>query len=519
MKITASDVDSAERCPQQGYVKSRKPSRIVGPLAWEKRWDADPIPLKHFLTALGAYLYSGSLPERDRMSRSRRTYARAHPGVRTFLDHALDNYLDFLGSRERPGIRARYLGFDTEFRVARGGALAVWAPVYEIGPGHVEVHRLRIRRTHPELTGWAQLAAYAVSQAHGAASVSVVDVSLYHDPAVARHESVLVDRISAGEAEAIYLADVRPHVMATVQGGPPSTGHGCGDCLVAGVCDALIPMDRALMQTGPGPYLRSISANELFVYERCPAQWFLEKKTRLPLVTDRADNAATSRGRGVHDWLKVAHRRGRPCTADDLPLPADRSPQHVGFTALDDQQYAAAFPFLLTHLEQCPLAGGGEVLVADETLYGWDATADTVIAGRPDLLYRRDGILVLRETKSTEGPVAKDPDDARDGFDGIVYWWLRMMQAGYLQHFGATSGRVELEILGPDESICHSYPTDDEDLEIIAETRVRHLVADWHADTTWASRSNPLCTRCPVAVWCPDRDQYATRVAAAGTPF
>lgn len=518
LKIMASDVDGTGACPQWAYVKARKGSAVTGAHGWAKKWDSEPFPLKLFQLGLEAYLNSGSRPDRDRISVSRAAYAHAHPGLRTFLDHALDNYLEFLGVRERPGEPARYLGWDTQYRATSKGALGVWAPVYAIGPGHVEVHRLRIKRTQPEVTGWAHLAAYVTSNAFNVEFVSVVDVSLFHDPRALSRESILLNRVSAQAIETAYLTEVRPKALKIVAGGPPSPGHGCGGCSVAGICNALIPMDGALKQAGPGPHTRAISANDLILYERCPARWFLEKKSNLPVATDRQDSSAVSRGRSVHTWLKLAHRRGRACIADDLPMPAQRSTEHVGSGALDDGEYAQALPFLLRHLEHCPLAEGTDVLVADETLYGWDATSDTVVAGRPDLMYVRDGVLVLRETKTTEGPIAKDPDDARDGYDGIVYWWLVMCTTGYLEHFGATRGRVELEILGPEDSACHIYSTNDEILEVIAETRVRHLAADWHEDTTWASRPNALCVSCPVSVWCPDRDEY-TAATAIGAPF
>jgi hypothetical protein len=529
LKVGASDAENDQLCPQQAYVKSHFRSRVTGTHGWEKTWDNDYFPLKYFLSALEAYLYSGGRPERDRIAASRRTYVSAHPGVRNYLDSSLENYLDFLGAREAEnGTDAVYLGYDHLIRVKSKSGLSVWAPAFEFGGGHIEIHRLRLKGTRPEVTNWAHIAAYIASRLPGrmVETISILDVSLYHDPHISRQDSVLIDRITPVQAEALYQSNARSAAISIVTGGPPSPGHECGDCKVAGVCDALVPMDGALQQEVPGPYTRAISAQDLNVYERCPSRWYMEKKCHLPGINDENSHGATDRGRSVHSWLKIAHSRGLACTPNDLPIPSERGADHVAFSALDAEQYATALPYLLTHLEHCPLHSNAEVLLTDETIYGWDATADVVVACRPDLTYRLGDALVLRETKTTESVIPNNPDEARDAYDGIVYWLLNMCSNGYLDHFNTKVGIVELEILGPKGSVCYTYNTDDFALSIVAETRVRHKVADWHEDTSWATKPSLLCKSCPMAIWCPDRDTYkdmsmpaTSAIGSTGAPF
>jgi hypothetical protein len=521
LKVMASDVEKDQACRQHLYVKTRYGSEIVGARGWAKRWDSDDIPLKRFLYALEAYFRKirRGMTDAEALASSRLTYRNAHPGLRAFLDNAFDNYLDFLSSRETLlGHEAKYLGFNHQERVTQRGSLAIWgAPSFEIGEGHIEIHRLRIRRTRPELTGWAYLAAYLMSRRPQCTHVSILDVSLYHAPGSIANESVLIDRLAAEQAIVGYEREVRPRALAMIEGGEPKPGRDCDACKVVGVCDALVPMDGALQQEDHGPYTRAVSATDLSTYERCPARWYMQTKASLPESDDFHGSEAAERGRLVHLWLATAHRRGSACTADDMPLPQDWTSAHVAGTLLDPDEYATAFPFLLQHLEICPLSSDTAFVMAEEVIYGWDSTADTVIACKPDLVYRRGNELVLRETKTTNNPIPIDDDVARDAYDGIVYWLLVMADMGYVSKFDCSTVRVELEILHTEDAVVHSYRGDDITLMTIAETRVRSKVEEWHEDTEFRTKPGVQCQTCSMSTWCPDSDAHIAGAVPAGT--
>ncbi|WP_420884027.1 PD-(D/E)XK nuclease family protein [Micromonospora sp. CPCC 205547] len=264
-------------------------------------------------------------------------------------------------------------------------------------------------------------------------------------------------------------------------------------------------MDGALYQVQRGPYTRSVSATDLRIYERCPARWYLERKLRLPPDLDaEVYGEEADRGRAIHHWLRVAHARSRACSEDDLPDVSLRSHQDIAFEDLDDATYATIRPFLLHHVQQCPLANSVDVVRLESPLYGWDVTADTIVVSSPDALYIRDSNLVVRETKTTNAELPPDADVARDGFEGIVYWLLALLDGGWTTRHGATEGVVELEVLTPKGAEVFTYRTSDETLMLIAEARVANRVGQWHYDTEWQARPGAHCSACPMAIWCPE---------------
>ncbi|RQW99446.1 hypothetical protein DKL51_08530 [Micromonospora globispora] len=524
LKVSASDVDSDRICPQHAYVKTHVDSQIIGAHGWSKTYDPEDIPLKQFLAALDRFhaeRRSGA-SFASAQSAAAAAIRPPHPGLRAYLSRALDNYLDFFESREEAhATPLHYLGHNLTRRTTQRGALFFWgAPTYRSSAGDVEVHRLRIKKARPDITGWALLAAYVVSQLGGrpANSVTVMDVSLYHSSLIRHNEAMLLERVSPAEAEDLFQASARPRALELIEGGDPTPGRDCASCKAAGVCNALIPMDGVLGQVEKGPYTRSVSATDLRIYERCPARWYMQQKLHLPADEEAESHGADAdRGRAVHLWLKIAHSRGLRCGEADLP--DVREPHHVAASELDDDSYRAALPFLRQHLEHCPMSQSVRILSADERHYGWDVTADTVVVSKPDLLYMRDGNLVVRETKTTNLGLPENEASARDSFDEIVYWLLSLLDRGWRQRYGVESATVELEVLGHSGSALYSYSTTDSTLMLIADTRVMHRVAGWHYDTEWATKPSEHCRTCPMALWCPDRERYLDTPPDGSTHF
>ncbi len=520
MVATASDLEESDwpDCSLRLALKMRRDT-YPDTGSWRKARQAQ-IPLGWFLDALPHLHRSiahGNHPD-VALAAARATYARAHPGLRVYLDHALEEYLDLHQARERVLGSLTYLGHhsDMSLNASKGSSLSVWAPMYETSDGHREVRRLRMRAAKDEVTAWAAVAAKVAAERDGraAVSVSVLEVSLADGSDV-----VLLDRITPAEADSFYERLARPRALTLMNGETATPCSNCADCKAVAVCTSLAPMNRTLRQTDKGIHTRSVSASDLVLYERCPARWYLERECRLPLAdSDGVGAEGRSRGTAIHRWLKTAHSRGIPCSNSDLPAPSEWGANDVAHDVLDVEQYRSALPFLRQHQSHC-VVDDGDLLAVDEAMYGWDPAADLVIAATPDLVRQSGDTVIFREVKSTEKALPEDADAARDQFDGVVYWWLSMLNGGWIHRYDCAQGAVELEILRPDSSAVFSYSTSDADLVEIAEDRMDSRVSNWHKDSIWSTKPGPGCADCPVSRWCPDRDVYlAASIGDSGEP-
>ncbi|MFJ5599383.1 PD-(D/E)XK nuclease family protein [Micromonospora parva] len=530
-RATATDVESENLCRQYAYVKTRHGAKVSGAHGWTLQYDRDDIPLKKLFEALQAFHSNRRVGRTDEDARKAavRYVDDAHSSVKRFLIKAIDNYLDFLESREEElGFTLWYMGYDLRARVTSNGQISYWGPTYRSEDGYIEVHRVRLKHARTAVTRWAELAGYAAARIVGpeSQSVTVVEVGLFSNRGPS--DAIVLDRVHPRELSDRYRSSVRPRALELFEGADPSPGRNCASCKALAACNALIPMDGVLHQIQPGPYTRSISATDLHIYDRCPARWHMERKLNLPPDLDAEGyGEEAERGRAVHRWLRIAHARPRPCSLQDLPELPDRSSQDVAFEEFDDATYATIRPFLLHHIEQCPISHGVELTLLESPLYGWDLTADTVVVSAPDAIYLRGTNLVVRETKTTKGEVPLDANRARDGFEGIVYWLLMLLDGGWVDRYGCTEGIVELEVLTPQGAALFSYHTSDDTVMLIAETRVSNRVGQWHYDTEWKARPSALCTTCPMAIWCPDAASEAAtatspsgeRPAPLGVPF
>ncbi len=526
-KVSASDVDNDRLCPQHGFVKSRSGTSVLGTHGWRKTYDPEDFPLKRFLIALSRYHAKRSQGDThdSAFGKAEEVYRDCHPGLRLFLSKALEDYLDFLDARRvLLGEPLTYLGYDHAVRVTPKGVIAVWAPIYRTVTGKVDIHRIKERKIDSQLNNWDIMAGYlgASMPASYVRSISVLEVLLYRGHG-GTGEAVKLQEADPGILAALYTEQVRPRALQIVSGGAPQPGRDCASCRVTAVCKALIPMDGALHQYEKGPYTRSVSATDLAIHGRCPARWYLERKLRLPVDVSSYSSPSLNRGRLTHAWLHEAHKRGVACTPQDVPDVTDRSVSDIA-SSLSNEEYESILPFLRSHLSRCPFLATINVLHSESVIYGWDPTADTVIASAPDIVYLESNVLVIRETKTTDAALPAGANEAREMFDGIVYWLFNLAEHGWLAKYGASSGIVELEILTPSVSGVFRYSTDDISLAVVAETRVKHSVEGWHEDTHWPPRPSENCRTCPVALWCPDSEKHVTAptdtgASTEGDPF
>jgi hypothetical protein len=385
--------------------------------------------------------------------------------------------------------------------------LKAWTPLYETADGVREVRRLRFgaARTDPDDGDmrWAAVAAVVAARQPGAVAptqVRVVEVGLGDG------STDVVWSGSPADAEALYTARARGHVQTIVSATAARPCFSCGDCDLAGACALPVQLDGMLGQTGPGIGTRSVSPSELATYAKCPAQWLMHHECHLP-AQDFGGGERLERGIAVHDWLQRAHGRGTACTAGDLPEPGTGLGLAAGL--MDEAMYEVCRPFLLAHLDLCPLGVAGiEDVTPEELIVGWDSTAGVVVTTRVDLLYRLADRIVVRETKTTEERLPEDREEAYDRWPQVA-WSLTALRSGLADRHGAAEGLVQLEVLTPGGGVVFEWTTDEPGVPAMAEGDVRRAVDGWHTDVEWPTNPAPHCALCQVRQWCPDRDTFA----------
>ncbi len=423
-----------------------------------------------------------------------------HPAVKTFIPHAVENYLN-----AHDELAARYgeMHYVTVDPVNGDGMrqVKVWAPVYRGADGSREIRRIRTNTARPgtdsEHDQWATTAAYIASKLHmrnPATAVRVVEVGL-HDGST---ETVFEG--TPDEVRQRYETHVRPVIQDLIRPGEYHPGRSCQKCKLAGCCPRLHDLSGCLGLKKAGPYTRSVSAADLELYSKCATRWYLERVCWLP--KEDTSSEASDRGRTIHSWLAQAHERRTACTDADV-VPHGQDGTFTG--SLTAEQHASVHEFLAAHARSCALADGCEAVSIETPVYGYDATADVIVASQPDLVYRDSaGIIVVHETKTTTEMPA-DNSDAFDRFFAVP--WLINMAGTAKDVFGESSAipRIELEVITPEESRTFVWDlAHDEDVVCMARADVRQRAKAWNRDTTWAPSPGPQCTWCPVKRWCPD---------------
>jgi hypothetical protein len=362
----------------------------------------------------------------------------------------------------------------------------------------------------PEATAWAYVAVHVAAEQAGwypTRRVWVTEISLRDG--IEHH---VLDGLTPEEAEELYVAHGRPAALDAARGKVAKPGRGCSSCKLTAACTDLIPLPGFLQAERPGPWTRSVSASDLEVYERCPSQWYMDKEAHLP--RDAEGSEALLRGRAVHRWIEAAHARGRACTLDDLPQRLDDIPV-IGSEVLEPSDYQLADSYLRAHVTCCPLRDGPlRSLRAERTLYAYDSVADAVIATKADALWLQGNTLVLREIKTTQELPELTADEILTRFLAVS-WGLVAMESGLINHFGASRGEVQLEVLTPTGARIFTYSTDDKVLMRMARGRVRRLATKWLTDETWIASPNIGCGSCAVRRWCSSRDEWNNRLGVS----
>jgi len=515
VKVSASDAETLPGgCGMHAALKVRK---SVKGASWGRRADWDTAFVLGVIRDTAVSLHGdprlGSYPGMREAIKAALATQVLHPGIRVFVEHALESYLD---AHDELATANGPLTFWRHDPVTGTGAakrrLTVWAPLYVDGKGLREVRRTRFGSARPGgKTGvWAAVAAHVAATTLPAGEttrVRVVEIGLLDGST-----QVLFDG-TPEDVRLAYETSAKDGIARLVDGTSLVPGRQCGACKMAGFCPACGRLDGHLGQDTPGVETRSVSASDLEVYQTCPAQWFL-RQSNLP--REYSDHPAATRGRLVHAWLRAAHARGTTCTAAEVPPPGTAH-DHVG--GLSPADYEIAYPYLVAHLGHCLMRPDVSMAILDRDLYGYDLPADVVVAARPDLLLvRADGVPVLRETKTTDKPLPEKEAEAYDRWFQVA-WDIGLLASGAGAVLGSPEPAVvELEVLTPAGGHVYRWHLDNAAVVGMARTEVASRAEDWHHDKAWVASPGPHCGWCPVSRWCPSADPSAgTAASGAGT--
>ncbi|WP_170232177.1 PD-(D/E)XK nuclease family protein [Saccharothrix saharensis] len=436
----------------------------------------------------------------DAIQAAKHWFDALHPGVAAFASNGLEQYFEFHESREEVTGELRFIGNWTTIPHSEEDTLqlAAWGPLYESGTGIREIRRLRYGRARDGASSWSDIAARVAADATGhqeVNGVNVVEVGLLDGSSY-----VIIADETPQTAKERFDQRGKAAANKAVTGTTVRPGPTCARCKIVSSCTALIKLDSAMQQSGPGPHTRSVSANDLARYEDCPARWHLESEN-LPVEPEHGE--AKLRGLAVQSWLRIAHNRMLKCTSADIPSPdADHLGLAEGF--IDRDAYRLAFPYLQQHIAACPLPNRiSDVISVGRDAHGYDSVTDVVLIARPNMMLLDDGKLILHETKTSQRPLPADADEAR-GQHLAVAFDLVILDAGLIAHYSADLGQVNLEVLTPTGAKTFKYRTDDSALMAMAKARIRNLGRTWSNDTDWRTAPSPQCGWCPVRRWCPD---------------
>jgi hypothetical protein len=509
LKVSASDVGAEATCGRQLALKSRPTVYLRDwRRSWPPRGQGVPFVLGHLADALAesdaadVEAVGGLAAWADAWMEQ----AGVHRLTRRYLSRALENMRDIHdGVEAELGESLQTLANPAEIS---GGSrtLFVWAALFGTASGVREIRRIRFGAardgTRDGDRRWSAVAGYVAARFSGLPSATRVRVL---EVGASDASTCLIFDGTPEEATRFYDAEAKPHIESLLQADHVVAGNQCQSCKGAGRCEALVSVYGMFGLSGPGLGTRSISATALQRYERCPGQW-LYSNSSIPR-SDSTSSDAQSRGIAVHEWLKAAHGRGIGCTLEDLPSPGTG----LGLAAelLTPELYAEIYPYLLNHVNDCPVDRAGDAFVlAEQNLHGFDHSAELIAIAKPDLAYRDGDYLVLREFKTSAAPY---PSGRADAYERTlqVPFLLRMLESGLAARYGAAHGRVEVELLTPAQQDVWAWDTDDLPVMAMAGGDLNRAADQWHTDSVWTTKPGPQCNWCEWRGWCPDADSAA----------
>jgi hypothetical protein len=300
----------------------------------------------------------------------------------------------------------------------------------------------------------------------------------------------------ADEVERRFTKDAKPVLRRVIEDDRLNPGSSCTRCEGLVACEQLPRAPGVLGVPGPRRprTRRSVSASDLRVHARCPAQFHLTRV--LHLKSEDPESEPIRRGRAVDEWLNLRHAHGC-CRMAPLP---DALP------GLSPAELTTALALLAEHQRACPLDGlpSDEVVRVQPRLTAYDPELDVVLIADPDLLYTRSGGWIWHETKTA----AKPPWEGR----ALMETYPQLAVAVLMMSAGVPGGDprrslIELEVLYRGEEWTgksRSEEIDPGDPDTLTEARriIAGLAGPWAVDETYAPTPGGHCGGCDVLTHC-----------------
>ncbi len=291
-----------------------------------------------------------------------------------------------------------------------------------------------------------------------------------------------------------------PRLLEIVDGTARRAGRNCAECPDTPDCAAL-PSAQLLPKVPPVPGpRRTLSVTDLRYHQGCPARYHLQRQLKLR-DTGLVEGQPIQIGRAVDATLRIRHT-GHPSRC----RPGDPAGEEVA--ALPEDSQRTAVQMLAQHAALCPFPDVEEVRgEQDRFVVAHDKSLDVVFGGTPDLLYRRAGGWVWRETKTSRHRLRRDRPLLRQVPQLALA--ILILSAGAPERSPGGS-RVELEHLRSDG--CALEELDPASPALVAEARevVGELVRPLFGDTMYAPNPGDGCAGCEVRRWCSPGVEYLT---------
>lgn len=367
-----------------------------------------------------------------------------------------------------------------------GGAFAFKGPT-----GQWQIWRLRMTAARPvsdASRGWATVAAYCLAghlDYEGQEPLRVVgvfEVGAAGGPAepIARWDRLALD------AEFAALRNGALRNMAAdlrVRG-----GSHCASCPFVGNCPAAPRIEGLLQFVARQPIVRKITATDLRTHADCARRYQLLALQGLP--GEDLTGEALLRGESLDTWLAVNHMRGIACSEADVH-------RFLAETADDVGAVMAGH-----HLGVCPLADADTspgTLITHPDVAAMDAASRVLLVARPDAIYKRNGAVVWRETKTRAALTPRTSQKLIETDVAAALYFVRLASGA-----SGAPDVLEWEELAAGDHELTVLPADDKDLVEAARTGVSAAVAGLLSDSSYPPRIGAGCAECAVRSWCPD---------------
>ncbi|WP_017574700.1 PD-(D/E)XK nuclease family protein [Nocardiopsis kunsanensis] len=284
------------------------------------------------------------------------------------------------------------------------------------------------------------------------------------------------------EAGQLYTERGRPALRAlSSPAGARVPGPDCAPCKLHRGCDGPAQVPGLLGFRDRTRPRRTWSVQAGLRHRTCPASAHLHD-LGLPGAGPSPETVVRAR-------LARAHRRSpsRACTPE--PRPRTTEPQVADL--------------LSAHAGTCALhtVTAGAPVHAGLRLPLQDPLADVLVLARVDLLHRKEGSWIQRQTAVTDTRAGAEGPDLLDLHPELALSVL-LFASGTITP-GAHS-RVELERLTPQGARVDVFDPFSPGLRDRAAAVVSELASPWHQDTAHAPAPGPACGSCPQRRWCPE---------------